>query len=185
MRALSSQQPRFLNNLCASVCLSVTAEASNMCRKLASASYTNFDTHFSGVPKRVPKITSTYRIQAHFPGPLKKSFFWCYLSSQLTELIDMLHSEEMKISMGTRAVPERTLQNYLRSLVGAGFQTAELAPGSCWGAAGATVRCVHAPQQPPLLRSHHGRRETFQEALVSISRAPSIDLPVKLHSFRH
>ena len=29
-------------------------------------------------------------------------FFWCYLSSQLTELIDMLPSEEMKISMGTR-----------------------------------------------------------------------------------
>ena len=36
-------------------------------------------------------------------------FFWCYLSSQLTELIDMLHSEEMKISMGTRSVPGMTL----------------------------------------------------------------------------
>ena len=36
-------------------------------------------------------------------------FFWCYLSSQLTELIDMLPSEEMKISMGTRNVPGMTL----------------------------------------------------------------------------
>ena len=38
-------------------------------------------------------------------------FFWCYLSSQLTELIDMLHSEEMKISMGTRTVPGMTLES--------------------------------------------------------------------------
>ena len=37
------------------------------------------------------------------------AFFWCYLSSQLTELIDMLPSEEMKISMGTRTVPGMTL----------------------------------------------------------------------------
>ena len=37
------------------------------------------------------------------------NFFWCYLSSQLTELIDMLPSEEMKISMGTRNVPGMTL----------------------------------------------------------------------------
>ena len=36
-------------------------------------------------------------------------FFWCYLSSQLTELIDMLPSEEMKISMGTRNVPGMTV----------------------------------------------------------------------------
>ena len=64
MRALSSQQPRFLNNLCAfvclsDVCLSVRAEGANLCRKLASASYANFDTLLKGVPKRVPKITST------------------------------------------------------------------------------------------------------------------------------
>ena len=39
----------------------------------------------------------------------KNAFFWCYLSSQLTELIDMLPSEEMKISMGTRNVPGMTL----------------------------------------------------------------------------
>ena len=38
-------------------------------------------------------------------------FFWCYLSSQLTELIDMLHSEEMKISRGTRTVSGMTLRS--------------------------------------------------------------------------
>ena len=37
------------------------------------------------------------------------TFFWCYLSSQLTELIDMLPSEETKISMRTRNVPGMTL----------------------------------------------------------------------------
>ena len=35
-------------------------------------------------------------------------FFWCYLSSQLTELIDILHSEEIKISWGTRNVSGMT-----------------------------------------------------------------------------
>ena len=43
----------------------------------------------------------------HFKG--FQIFFWCYLSSQLTELIDMLHSEKIKISMGTRTVPGMTL----------------------------------------------------------------------------
>ncbi len=76
MRALSSQPPRFLNNLCASVwCLFVRDKRSNLCRKFASASYANFDTLFLGVPKRVPKITALNRIQAYFPGPLKKSTF--------------------------------------------------------------------------------------------------------------
>ena len=51
------------------------AEGANLCRKLASASYANFDTLFLGVPKRVPKITALNRIQAYFPGPLKKSTF--------------------------------------------------------------------------------------------------------------
>ena len=46
-------------------------------------------------------------------------FFWCYLSSQLTELIDMLHSEEMKISMGTWNVPGMTLESLWPSGVSA------------------------------------------------------------------
>ena len=36
-------------------------------------------------------------------------FFLGYLSKEMTELIDMLHSEEIKISMGTRSVPGMTL----------------------------------------------------------------------------
>ena len=37
------------------------------------------------------------------------TFFWCYLSSQLTELIDISHIEEMQIPRGTRTLPGRTL----------------------------------------------------------------------------
>ena len=54
----------------------------------------------------------------HDPCPMKMHydmfccccccFFWCYLSSQLTELIDILHSEETKISRA-RTLPGMTL----------------------------------------------------------------------------
>ena len=46
-----------------------------MCRKLASASYANFDTLLKEAPKRVPKITSLNPVQAYFPGPPKIDFF--------------------------------------------------------------------------------------------------------------
>ena len=59
---------------------------------------------------------------------ISKRFFWCYLSSQLTELIDMSHIEKMKISMGTRTVPGIT-------------------PGSLWasGVSGLVARCGIGP----------------------------------------
>ena len=94
MRALSSQQPRFLNNLCASVCLSVClsvrAGGANLCRKLASASYANFDTLLKGVPKRVPKITSLNPLQAYFPGPPKNRTFLKKLRKKICSTNDLL-----------------------------------------------------------------------------------------------
>ena len=81
-------------------------------------------------------------------------FFWCYLSSQLTELIDMLHSEEMKISMGTRNVPGMTLGSLwapgvsaLIARVASGPSTVQNSQGRKWdimsiqsGTAGLFVR---------------------------------------------
>ena len=55
-----------------------------------------------GVPKRVPKITSTYRTQAHFPGPLKKSIF----SEDLINELCRRHQN----CLGSRDAGSRTLQ---------------------------------------------------------------------------
>ena len=42
-------------------------------------------------------------------GSFLMIFFWCYLSSQLTELIDISHIEEMQISRATRTLPGITV----------------------------------------------------------------------------
>ena len=69
MRALSSQQPRFLNNLCVFVWESTKPMAPGFIPSIRHTS--------RGVPKRVPKITSTCRNKNRLPGPQKKTiFFW-------------------------------------------------------------------------------------------------------------
>ena len=83
MRALSSQQPRFLNNLCAfvwclmSVCLSVCPRKSfKSVSKISIGFIGNFRHTFFRGPNEGPKNNSLNRIQAYFPGPPKNRFFW-------------------------------------------------------------------------------------------------------------
>ncbi len=76
MRALSSQQPRILNNLCAFVwCLwqkKLQIHEANGTRLHCELPRLN-----SRGPKKGPKNNSLNRIQAYFPGPPKnRYFFW-------------------------------------------------------------------------------------------------------------
>ena len=67
MMALSSQQPRFLNNLCAFV--------SCMSGKNAILPFIEASASFHPSPTGVPKITSNKRVLANFPGPQKIDIF--------------------------------------------------------------------------------------------------------------
>ena len=71
-------------------CLYVRAEGANLCRKFASASYTNFDTLFLGVPKRVPKITHLTEFKLTFRDPKKIDFFEKVAQKNLLDNNDIL-----------------------------------------------------------------------------------------------
>ena len=76
-------------------------------------------------------------------------FFWCYLSSQLTELIDISHIEEMQIPRGTRTVPGRTV-------------------GSLWapGVSGLIARCGIGPST---VQNSLGRKWDMMSCLSATS----------------
>ena len=75
MRVLSSQQPRFLNNLCAYVCLSDVCPAKTFksSKPLTPGFIPYCRRTERGVPKRVQKIT---QLSSLLSGTSKKSTFW-------------------------------------------------------------------------------------------------------------